>query len=276
MTTNGDEPHHRQWLHALERDCSVPGTAMQVARILADYAASRRGGYTVSVTYRTLRKQTHRRDDTIRKALKYLTDHGWLMPHAHKPGQRVIYDLIIQPGTSKKALQLLEQLTPLSDHSSNWSGSDTDRSSYWSTSTDTDRSNGWSGTTPVAGAQPLQRLEHERHTSGTSLSPETGTLHAALSAAVPGGVTEREFELALSEMKSRGAKSPTAVLRTEIRDGGAPALMAEIRSRRSGPRAEMPPSPCGECDHGWVEDDQGRAMHCPKGCPPTARESYPT
>ena len=70
------EPHHRQWLHAVEDDRTVPGTAMQVARIFADYAASREGCRSATVSYPVLQRQTHRSRDAIDEALTYLTSHG--------------------------------------------------------------------------------------------------------------------------------------------------------------------------------------------------------
>lgn len=118
---------------------------------------------------------------------------------------------------------------------------------------------------PVGGTS-IRSTENEEQ----SLSPRPGSLHAALSAAVP-GVTEGETELALAEVKSRpGVISAAAVLRAEIRDGGAAGLVDQVR--RKAARADVVFLPvCGQCDDRWIYDDQGRARHCPN-CHPAVRQ----
>jgi len=272
MATRPDEPYYRQWLHAMEDDRSVPGTAMQVARIFADYAASR-GETTTSVSWAALQRQTHRSTDAISQAIRYLLDYEWLEPHPRKSRQRAVYSLTLgTPSKPSKLLRPSEQSGP-----AGYSG-------YRSTTTpatgvqplrlpEQSGSGEYSGhrstTTPATGAQPLRSSEHERLTSATSLSG-IGELHAALSAAVP-DVTERETELALAEIQTRpGVRSAVAVLRTEINNGGAPGLIAKIRSDAAATQPSALPPLCGECDNRWIYDDQGGLMHCPR-CHPQAR-----
>ncbi len=74
-----------------------------------------------------------------------------------------------------------------------------------------------------------------------SLSPSPG-LHADLAAVVP-DVTERETQGVIEILRKRGAKSVGAVLRAEIRDGTAGALVDEVR-RRIAPPGASSPRPC--------------------------------
>jgi hypothetical protein len=80
---------------------SVPGDVLQVARVYADYAASR-GGQVASVSYSALRRQTHRRNERIADAHEYLTTYGWLMPQPSASGQRRTYRLMMgRPGPAR-------------------------------------------------------------------------------------------------------------------------------------------------------------------------------
>jgi hypothetical protein len=117
------------------------------------------------------------------------------------------------------------------------------------------------------GRTSKRSTENEVTEKGLSLSP--GSLHAVLSGVVP-DVTERETELALAEIQSRpGVVSAAAVLRAEIRDGGAPALIQQIRRISAAPTT-LPPL-CGQCDNRFVYDDEGRLVHCPR-CHPAAQQ----
>ena len=95
-------PYHRQWLHALERDTTVPSTAMQVARVLADHAPEDDREHTW-VTRIRLRAQTHLAYDAIHTALAYLVGHVWLIPQDHIRGQRIIYHLAFGLPGKKRA-----------------------------------------------------------------------------------------------------------------------------------------------------------------------------
>ncbi len=90
------QPLHRQWLHALEDDLTVPAHVMQVARVYADFAASSRDG-RVHVSWRMLRRCTHQRNDRITQSLDYLISHGWLDAEPSKNGQRKYYCLPTAP-----------------------------------------------------------------------------------------------------------------------------------------------------------------------------------
>ena len=84
----------------MEAESTIPGTVMQVARIYADYAASR-GGRSAGVSYPVLIRQTHRSRDALVEAHDWMTTHGWLRLRPGKDGeqwrdgQRKSYDLTI-------------------------------------------------------------------------------------------------------------------------------------------------------------------------------------
>lgn len=94
------EPYHRQWLHAMEAEMTVPSDAMQIGRVYADHAA-RNSGLWAGVTYTALRRQTHLSYGTISGSITWLVDHGWLRlrpgrdGEPWRTGQRADYDLII-------------------------------------------------------------------------------------------------------------------------------------------------------------------------------------
>lgn len=95
-----EEPAHRRWLHALEDDTSVPYYAMQVARVISDFAATAPDGRVhVHVRWSMLLRCTHQRRDRLAQSLAYLIDHGWLMPEPRKNGQRKYY-LLASPASA--------------------------------------------------------------------------------------------------------------------------------------------------------------------------------
>lgn len=84
---------------------------------------------------------------------------------------------------------------------------------------------------------PTQSTSHRE----ISLSPAE-----LLAEAVP-GAGERETTEALQILAERGARSPTAVLRREIADGGGPALVADARKRLAAANGRpVRPKPLGE------------------------------
>jgi hypothetical protein len=95
-----DEPYHRQWLHAAEREMTVPSDPMQIFRVYADYGASR-AGRAVPISYPELRRQTHMSYGRISAAITWGVEHGWLSLAPGKDGkepangQRKSYDLLI-------------------------------------------------------------------------------------------------------------------------------------------------------------------------------------
>jgi len=265
-----DERYHRQWLHAMEADPTVPGTVMQVARVYADYAASR-GGRSAGVSYPTLIRQTHRSRDALAEAHEWMTAHGWLRlrPAENgdpwRDGQRKTYDLTTgRPGEKRKPVRLPER-----SGDQNRSGSRTglpyDRSGYRTGSAGANRSGRQTATSPVAGTEPVRLPERERLTSVTS-SLSRRTLHDQFAVAVP-GVTERETAMVLELIGRRPrVESPAAVMIHEIGLGLGPALVAAVRepARPAPDSADHRPSgvryadQCPRCS---------RVRHEPLPCP---------
>jgi len=87
---------HRQWLHALEDDRSVPAYAMQAARVYADFAASA-GERGVHVSFRMLLHCTHLWRNRAAKSVGWLRDNGWLETAEAGNGKRSYYFLRIPP-----------------------------------------------------------------------------------------------------------------------------------------------------------------------------------
>jgi hypothetical protein len=87
-----DVPVHRRWLHAVERDAGVPYYALQVARVIADFAAQSQDG-RVHVSWSMLRRCTHQRNDRLSQSLAHLAGRGWLAEEPRKNGQRKFYRL---------------------------------------------------------------------------------------------------------------------------------------------------------------------------------------
>jgi hypothetical protein len=281
------KPYHRQWLHAMEAESTIPGTVMQVARIYADYAASR-GGRSAGVSYPVLIRQTHRSRDALVEAHEWMTTHGWLRLRLGKDGepwrdgQRKSYDLTIgQGGEKRKPVQQPER-SEARKQSGSRNGPAPKHSGQQNGSSETDPSGQQNATVPAVRTEPVRSPERERLTSDNVSLPRRGGLLAALAAVVP-DVTEREFELVRDMIGGRrGVQSATAVLRTEIRDGNGPALVAQVR-RQSVASVQVPaggsPSDvaaralCGRCggsghpkdlcptlaDTGTADSDGGRA-----------------
>jgi hypothetical protein len=218
----------------MEADSTVPGTVMQVARVYADYAASR-GGRSASVSYPALIRQTHRSRDALVDAHEWMTAHGWLRlrPAANgdpwREGQRKTYDLTIgRPGERRKPVRSPER-SGEQKQSDSRNGFEANRSDEQNGSAKTKRSDEQNATVPVAGTEPFRPPERERLTSVTS-SLSRPTLHDQLAAAVP-GVTERETAMVLDLIKRRPrVESPAAVMVHEIGLGLGPSLVAEVRS----------------------------------------------
>ena len=90
--TGSAQPQHRRWLHAIEDDISVPYYVLQVARVIADFAANSKDD-RVHVAWRMLRRCTHQRNDRLSQSLVHLVDYGWLAEEPCKVGQRKFYRL---------------------------------------------------------------------------------------------------------------------------------------------------------------------------------------
>lgn len=246
------EPYHRQWLHAMEAESTIPGTVMQVARIYADHAASR-GGRWASVSYPALIRQTHRSRDTLVEAHEWMTDYGWLRLRPGKDGeqwrdgQRKSYDLTIGQGGEKRKPVRQPERSEARKQSGSRNGPTSKHSGQQNGSPETDHSGQQNATVPVDRTEPFRSPERERLTSRTSLSPGRGSLQAKLATVVP-DVTERETELILEKIAADpGVRSATAVLRAEIRDGNGPALVEQIRRAASTAAPDRPPW-CRRCD----------------------------
>ena len=69
--------YHREWLHVLEDDTSVPDYALFVARVYADFSGISRSS-VIWVGWSALQRMTHMHNDKISRALHWLTEHGWL------------------------------------------------------------------------------------------------------------------------------------------------------------------------------------------------------
>lgn len=273
------EPHHRQWLHAMEAETTVPSDAMQIGRVYADHAA-RNGGLWAHVGYPALRRQTHQSYGTISGSITWLIDHGWLRlrpgrdGEPWRTGQRADYDLTIgRPGKARRRPgKSAGQADPDPNRYATRSGSDDgNRYAPRSGSAEPDRYASRSATATRGVAEPLRATYRERPTSDDVSLPRRGNLHAALAAVVP-DVTERETELIREMIASRpGVRSPTAVLRAEIRDGNGPGLVATVRPRAAGTAPPDDPRPaaiafrdlCPRCSRpGHGADD------CPDREPP--------
>ncbi len=222
------EPWHRRWLHAIEDEATVPGTPIQIARVFADYAASK-GGRWAHVSYPELIRQTHRGRCAIGEAIAYLTDHGWLtLRNDWRSGQEKIYDLTI-PGQKQKrpAHQTgmrsgtLAKSRPAQRYGSvPPSGTEASRPS--------DRYAQQDAGVPPSGTEASRPAVRERLTSFTSLS--LNGLQEALARQVP-DVTERETALVKQLIgRRRGVVSAAAVMRAEIDAGNGPDLVKQVRA----------------------------------------------
>ena len=268
-----EEPYHRQWLHSMEAESTIPGTVMQVARIYADYAASR-GGHSAAVSYPVLIRQTHRSRDALFDAHEWMTAHGWLRLRPGKDGepwrdgQRKVYDLTLGQGGEKRKPVKQPERSEGRKQSGSRNGSAPKHSGQQNGSPGTDHSGQQNATVPAVGTEPVRSPERERLTSDNVSLPQRGSLHAALAAVVP-DVTERETELIREMIANRpGVRSPTAVLRTEIRDGNGAALVAQLRWQS----AAAPPGTSGSSP----SDVAARALCSRCGAPGHPKDRCPT
>ena len=225
------EAWHRRWLHAIEDDTTVPGTPMQIARIYADYAASK-GGRWAHVSYPELIRQTHRGRCAIGEAIAYLAGKGWLTLRGDwRCGQEKSYELTI-PGQEKKRTAqqtgmrggtVLKNRTAQRDGTVPPSGTEPYRPA--------DRSAQRDGGVPPSGTEASRPAVRERLTSFTSLSAPLSMngLQEALAEQVP-DVTERETA-AVKQLigRRRGVVSAAAVMRAEIAAGNGPELVKQVR-----------------------------------------------
>ena len=256
-----DEPesYHRQWLHALEDEATVPSREMQLARVYADYAPAS-GCRETRVSTRTMRKHTHMSFDAIDAGNTWLVEHGWLVPHGEN-GQRKTYDLTFGRGGAKR-----EPVRPIRQPERSTDGNRSDSRNGPST---TDRSDSRIGTVPMVGSVPIRPSEREQKTEGTEVSlSATSSLGRALAAVVP-GVTERETQLIREKIGRRpGVRSDVAVMLSEIEAGKGPALVADIRGATSARTPAPPPytALCGRCSRSGHDADD-----CPDRLAPPCR-----
>jgi hypothetical protein len=227
-------PYHRQWLHAAEREPTVPSDAMQLFRVYADWGA-RSNGCAVHVSYVDMYRQTHMPNGRMQNAIEWGVEHGWLTLLPGKDGKRPVngqkksYDLTIgTPGEKRKPPPPPHRRRGRPEENGISTGPASDTHSV-------------TATTPIA--EPLRVSKRRRLTSDNVSLPQCGNLHAQL-AAVVADVTERETELVIQVLNARPAvQSGSAVLPREIRDGNGPGLVAEVRRRQAGqPSASVPPS----------------------------------
>jgi hypothetical protein len=256
----------------MEADSTVPGTVMQVARIYADYAASR-GGRSASVSYPVLIRQTHRSSGTLVEAHEWLTDHGWLRLRPGKDGepwregQRKAYDLTFGgPGEKREAVRPTKRSEAPNQFGSR-NGRTPKRSSDRNGSARGNRFGSRTATVLATETEAFQSPKRERLTSDNVSLPAAGSLHAALTAVVP-DATARETEMIRDMIGKRpGVRAANAVMRREIADGNGPALVAAIRSgapdsSQAGPDRRPASVPYAdlhqgrECEHG---DPRGAA-----------------
>jgi hypothetical protein len=227
------EPWHRRWLHALEADRTVPGTAMQMGRIYADYAASK-GGRWADPAYPELIRQTHRTRDAISTGIGFLVDHGWLRLRGEwVPGQAKTYDLIIPGQRRNRPVPPTSRLSRTPEQKRPAEPTGSVRPSRPEASGPADQPA--QPTTTVRPSRPEASgpAGRIRLTSSTSLPPLSPRgLHARLAQAVP-DVTERESDQVRQLIGRRpGIRSAAAVMRAEIEQGNGPALVRQIRTEQ--------------------------------------------
>jgi hypothetical protein len=221
------EPWHRRWLHAIEDDATVPGTPMQIARIFADYAASK-GGHWAHVSYPELIRQTHRTRYAIAAAIAYLVLNGWLtLRNDWRSGQEKSYDLII-PGQKRKRPAHQTGMPSRTVRPNRPARQDASvRPSRTQASGPADQSAQQDATVRPSRTQASGPAGRERLTSFTSLS--LNGLQEALAKQVP-DVTERETALVKQLIgRRRGIVSAAAVMRAEIDAGNGPDLVKQVR-----------------------------------------------
>jgi hypothetical protein len=279
------EPYHRQWLHALEDEATVPSDEMQLARVYADYAPAS-GGQSTRVSARRMRHHTHMSFDAILKHTKWLVDHGWLVPQGEAAnGQRKTYNLTFGFGGERRKPvpdpegrrdeRRRETSKRKREASAPEQSESADRSEYRNGEDAGDRSALRNATVPGVGTPPFRKAEHEqKEREEQNFSRRANSLHDQLAAVVP-DATERETELVIENLAARpGVRSATAILRREIADGNGPSLVAEVRRQQSA--APSARSWCGQrdlCDErtGMLIDEyrQPGNQPCPR-CHPTS------
>lgn len=258
------EPWHRRWLHALEADLTVPGTAMQIGRIYADYASSK-GGRWADPSYVELVRQTHRTRDAIADAIEFLVTREWLhLRGTWQPGQAKSYDLIIPGQRRNRSAQPTSRpsRTPGREQSAQPAGSV--RESRPVPSGPAGQPAQPATTVRESRPDPAGSADYIRPRRFSSLSVRG--LHQALAAEVP-DVTERET-IEVRDMIGRrpGVVSAAAVMRTEISAGNGPKLVAQVRgtaaaaARQTAARHhEFERGPSGWCK--WCDQDEQAATH---------------
>ena len=222
------EPWHRRWLHAIEDDTTVPGTPMQIARIFADYAASK-GGRWAHVSYPELQRQTHRGRCAIFEAIAYLVVNGWLtLRNDWRPGQEKTYDLTIPGQKQKRSAHQTGMPSGTVRRNRSAQRYGTGPPSGTEAFRPADRSAQRNGGVPPSGTEAFRPAVRERLTSFTSLS--LNGLHEALAKQVP-DVTERETALVKQLIgRRKGIVSAAAVMRAEINAGNGPDLVKQVRA----------------------------------------------
>lgn len=273
MTSEAHEPesHHRQWLHALEDEATVPSREMQLARVYADYAPAS-GGRATRVSTRTMRKHTHMSFDAIDAGNRWLVEHGWLVPHGGINGQRKTYDLMFGRGGAKRKPIRQPERSAEENRSDSRIGQDPGRSGSRIGRRTVDRSDHRIGTVPTAGSAPIRLSEREQKTERTEVSLSGSKLRRALAAVVP-DATEREAQLIREKIGRRpGVKSDVAVMLTEIEAGNGPALVADIRGaiRAGTPSPVQYAALCG-----WCSRPGHGANNCPTRPEPAPVQTVP-
>lgn len=195
------EPLHRQWLHALEDDETVPDYAIQVARVFADFAAgaSPRG---VHVSWPMLIRCTHQRRNKVSKSIAWLRDNGWLEASETGQGKRSFYRL--------RAVE-----TSTNGGTSTGGGTSTDGGTQ--TSTD-----GGTGTSTDGGTTNVQRQK----------TSSLGSLDRVRQRFSDLGATERETNWIVGKAKDNPAVlSVGAYLAKALDNGDGPCLIAKARQQ---------------------------------------------
>lgn len=207
---------------------TVPGTPMQIARIIADYAAGK-GGRWAQVSYVELIRQTHRTRDAIADGIAHLVENGWLTLRGDwRPGQEKPYNLTIPGQKHNRSAQPTSRPSrpPGMNQSAQQNG--TGPLSRLLPSGPADQSAQPTTTVLPSRPEPVGSADYIRPTSFTSLSMRG--LHAALARQVP-DVTERETA-AVKQLigRRKGVVSAAAVMRTEIEAGNGPDLVKQVRA----------------------------------------------
>ena len=225
--------YHRDWLHAIEDDVSVPDYAVFCARIYADFAARSADG-VVQVRWSMLLHLTHMRREKAARALAWLTEHKWLEEEPGADGQPAKRGQVV-----RRRLRMPPEVVPTPEPVPD--------------AEPVPEPVPASEPEPVPASEPepvpaseLRTYRTSRTVKPTSLSPRG--LHAALAEVVP-DVTERESDLIRQLIGRRpGVVSAAAVMRTEIQSGNGPDLVAQVR--RAKQRTAKPGPQTSACRSG--------------------------